>query len=192
MFRKDTVVVDRQTSILSTHPVLRNTYLLLSLTLLFSSGMTWFALATGAPPLNPIISIVGMFGLLFLTQALSKSPLGLVSVFAFTGFMGYTLGPLIGFYLTAFSNGGQIVMTALGATGIIFFALSAYVLTTGKNFTYMGGFLFVGLVAVIIGSIASIWFPALDMIVSMASALIFAGFIMYETSLIVHGGRKFA
>ncbi len=190
MFTKNSTAVQARSSILSTHPVLRNTYLLLGLTLLFSSGMTWFAIATNAQPLGVIPMLIGMFGLLFLTQALSNSPLGLLSVFAFTGFMGYTLGPVINMYLTMFSNGGQIVMTALGATGIIFFALSAYVLSTGKNFTYMGGFLCVGLIAVIVGSVASIWIPALDIIVAMASALIFSGFIMYETSNIVQGGQN--
>lgn len=177
-------------STLATHSVLRNTYMLLSLTVLFSAATAWFAMATNAPNLG-LFSLLGMFGLLFLTQWLRNSVWGLVSCFAFTGFMGYILGPLLNTYLQVFSNGGELIFTALGATGVTFLALSAYVIKTKQNFTYMGGFLMAALVIAIIASIANIFLqmPMLDLAVSGAIALISAGLILFHTSNIIEGGE---
>src|ERR1700722_7000728 len=119
------IFAQRSESVLSTHKVLRNTYLLLSLTFLFSAFAAYISLASGARPMNPFLMIVGVYGLMFLTQALRNSVWGLLSVFAFTGFLGYTLGPLLNFYISSFHNGPQLIATALGGTGLIFFALSA-------------------------------------------------------------------
>jgi len=178
-------------STIATHQVLRNTYLLLSMTLLFSAVMAGVSLHLGAPPLNIFVQIIGMFGLLFLTMALRNSPWGLVSVFAFTGFMGYTLGPTLNLYLTAFANGSELILTSLGATGVIFVALSGYVLTTKKDFSFMGGMLFIALLGGIVLSIAGMLFnmPAMQIGISALFVLVFSGYILYDTSRILHGGE---
>ena len=186
-------IITRSTpeSILATNKVLRNTYMLLGLTLLFSAAMAGLALVTNAPPLGILITIVGIYGLMFLTQSLRNSVWGLASVFAFTGFMGYTLGPILNHYIHAFSNGSELIMTALGGTGIIFFALSGYVLTTRKDFTYLGGFLFVGVMVAMLAMIAGLFFhiPALQLAISAAFVLISSGMILFQTSLIIQGGE---
>ncbi len=179
-------------SILATNKVLRNTYMLLGLTLLFSGAMAGFALMTNARPLGFLITIVGIYGLMFLTQSLRNSVWGLVSVFAFTGFMGYTLGPILNHYIHAYSNGSELIMTALGGTGIIFFALSGYVLTTRKDFSYLGGFLFVGVMIALLAMIGGMFFniPGLQLAISAAFVLISSGMILFQTSLIINGGER--
>ena len=173
------------------HTVLRNTYFLLSLTLLFSAAMAGFAMKTNAAPLNWIIQLVGMFGLLFLTMALRNTIWGVISIFAFTGFTGYTLGPMLNMYLTEFSNGSQLILTSLGATGVIFVGLSAYVLTTKKDFSFLGGFLFIALLAGILLSLAGIIFhlPIMQIAMSGAFVIIFSGYILYNTSQILNNGE---
>ena len=182
----------RSVHVLETHRVLRNTYLLLSMTLLFSAATASVALFSNAAPMNPLLSLLGYFGLLMLVQTFANTGMGLVFVFAFTGFFGYTLGPIINLYLSTFTNGSQLVMSAMGSTAIIFFALSGYVTTTQKDFSYLGGFLLVGLLAVLVGSIAGIFFqmPALELILNFAVVMIFSGFILYDTSLIIRGGQR--
>lgn len=172
--------------------VLRNTYWLLSLTLLFSAATATISVLANVTFMNPIMMIIGMYGLMFLTQALSNSPWGLVSIFAFTGFMGYTLAPILTIYLHEFTNGGELIATSLGSTGLIFMALSAYVLTTRKDFTFMGGFLFVAVMVAFLAGIGSLFFhmPMLNLIVSGAFALISSGFILFETSAIIQGGQR--
>lgn len=135
--------------------------------------------------------IGGVYGLMFLTQALRNSPMGLVACFAFTGFLGYTLGPLLSYYISAFSNGPQLITTALGGTGMIFFGLSGYALTTRKDFSYMGGFLFIGVMVALLAMIANIFLqiPALQLGVSAAFVLISSGLILFQTSEIIHGGE---
>jgi len=188
---KDISSITRQPGVLATHTVLRNTYFLLSLSLLFSAAMAYIALSTNAPPLGPIVTLVGMFGLLFLTQWLRNSAWGLLGVFAFTGFIGYTLGPTLNMMITNFSNGTEIIMTAVGATGIIFFALSAYVLTTRKDFSYMGGFLFVALVGAILLGLAGLLFnvPGIWLLHSAIIILVASGLILFDTSRIIHNGE---
>ena len=178
-------------SVLATNTVLRNTYFLLSLTLLFSAAMAGFAMKTNAAPLPILIQIVGMFGLLFLTMALRNTPWGLLSIFAFTGFTGFTLGPVMNMYISEFTNGSQLIMTALGATGVIFIALSGYVLTTKKDFSYMGGFLFVVLLAGILLSLVGMFFhiPMMQVAVSGVFVVVFSGYILYNTSQILNGGE---
>lgn len=178
-------------SVLATNKVLRNTYLLLGLTFLFSSGTAYLSLASGASPLNPIIFIVGIYGLMFLTNALRNSVWGLVSVFAFTGFMGYSIGPILNAYIHSFTNGPQLIGTALGGTGVIFFALSAYTLTTRKDFSYMGGFLFVAMMVAFLAVIANLFFqiPAINLAISAAFVLLSSGLILFQTSEIIHGGE---
>ncbi len=186
-----TLVGQTSASVLSSNKVLRNTYLLLGLTFLFSALTAYFSMASGARPMNPLIMIVGVYGLMFLTQALRNSVWGLVSVFAFTGFLGYTLGPILNFYIHSFSNGPQLVATALGGTGMIFFALSAYALTTRKDFSFLGGFLFVGVMVALLAMIAGIFIqiPALQLAISAAFILISSGLILLQTSAIIHAGE---
>ncbi len=178
-------------SILATNRVLRNTYFLLSLTLLFSAAMAAYAAYSNAKPFGFIILLVGMFGLYFLTVSLRNSAWGLLSIFAYTGFMGYAIGPMLNFYIHNFSNGGQLIATALGTTGLIFFSLSAYVLTTRKNFSYLGGFIAAMAITAFIGSLIGVFFhmPILQLLISGAFALISAGYILYLTSQIIHGGE---
>ena len=178
-------------STLATNKVLRNTYLLLGITFLFSAFTAYLSFASHARPLNPLLFIGGVYGLMFLTNSLKNSSWGLVSVLAFTGFMGYALGPILNMYISHFSNGPQLISTALGGTGLIFFALSGYALTTRKDFSYLGGFLFVSVMVAFLAMIASIFFPipALSLGISAAFILISSGMILLQTSEIIHGGE---
>jgi len=171
--------------------VLRNTYALLSVTLLFSATAAALSMVNQWPHPGLIITLVGYFGLLFLARRFRNSALGIVFVFGLTGFMGLTLGPIISFYLTALPNGGQIVMTAMGGTGIIFVGLSAYALTTRKDFSFLGGMLFAGILVAFLAGLGAIIFsiPALSMAVSAMFILLMSGLILYQTSQIIHGGE---
>ncbi|KAB2916332.1 MAG: Bax inhibitor-1/YccA family protein [Dechloromonas sp.] len=177
-------------SVLASNKVIRNTYLLLSMTLLFAAATAGISVALGLPHPGLIITLIGYFGLLFATSKLRNSGWGLVSVFALTGFMGYTLGPIVSHYL-GLPNGGQTVMMAMGATAAIFFALSGYALTTRKDFSFMGGFLMVGILLAFVAGLAAIFMeiPALSLTVSAAFVLLMSGLILYETSNIIHGGE---
>lgn len=179
-----------QASTLETNKVLRNTYTLLSMTLLFSALTAGASMALNLPHPGLIITLVGYFGLLFLTTKYRDSGLGIACVFALTGFMGYTLGPILNTYL-ALANGGQIVMTAMGGTSAIFLGLSGYALTTRKDFSFMGGFLMVGILAAFMAGLAAIFFeiPALSLAVSAMFVLLMSGLILYETSNIINGGE---
>lgn len=179
-------------SVLATNAVLRNTYFLLSLTLLFSAAIAVWTLTANLRGPGPVVFLIGMFGLSFLVSALRNSSLGILAAFAFTGFMGYTLGPILNSFLHTYVNGGQIVTAALGATGFIFLALSAYALKTRTDFSYMGGFLFAAVLVAFLAGIAAIFFhmPMLQLIVSGAFALISSGLILFHTSQIIHGGER--
>ena len=175
---------------LATNKVIRNTYLLLSMTLLFSALVAGASVALKLPHPGLVITLVGYFGLLFLTTKFRDSALGLAFVFALTGFMGYTLGPIVSHYL-GLPNGGQIVMTAMGATAAVFLGLSGYALSSRKDFSFMGGFLMVGIVVAFLAGLGAIFFemPALSLAVSAMFVLLMAGLILYETSNIIHGGE---
>ncbi|RMH16374.1 MAG: Bax inhibitor-1/YccA family protein [Gammaproteobacteria bacterium] len=177
-------------SALVTNKVLRNTYMLLSMTLLFSAVTAGLSMYFNLPYPGMIITLVGYFGLLFLTQALRNSVWGILSVFALTGFMGLTLGPILN-SVAHLPNGGQLVMTALGGTGMIFLGLSAYTLTTKKDFSFLAGFLVVGVLVAFLGGIGAAIFhiPALSLAVSAIFVLLMSGMIMFETSNIIHGGE---
>lgn len=179
-------VVRPAESVLATNKVLRNTYLLLSMTLLFSAAMAFVGMQANVV-LGPLVTLGGYFLLLFLTSRFANSGLGLVFVFALTGFLGFTLGPMLNAYL-ALPNGPQLVMTALGGTGVIFLGLSGYALTTRKDFSFLGGFLMAGLLVVIFAAIVGIFvqMPALQLAISSAVILLMSGFILYDTSRMVH------
>jgi len=179
-----------QTRVLATNAVIRNTYLLLSMTLLFSALTAGVSLAFNLPHPGLLLTLAGYFGLLFATTRFRNSSLGLVFVFALTGFMGYTLGPILNTYL-ALANGGQIVMSAMAGTGAIFIGLSGYALVSRKDFSFMGGFLMVGILAGFLAGLGAVIFdmPALSLAVSSMFILLMAGMILYETGNIVHGGE---
>ena len=170
--------------------VLRNTYGLLAMTLLFSAGVAAACLALKLPAPGIILTLAGYFGLLFAVYKLKNSGQALPAVFALTGFMGYTLGPVLSQSL-ALPGGGQIVTAALAATGATCLALSAWVLTTRRDFSFMGGFLFVGMIIALLAGLAAVFLriPALGLAVSAMVALLSAGLILHETSRIVHGGE---
>lgn len=169
--------------------LIRNTYMLLSMTLLFSAVMAGVAMVTRMPPLHWLIVLAGYFGLFFLTNALRNSAWGIVSVFALTGFMGFTLGPILSIYMTVFSNGSQLIMMAFGSTAVIFLGLSGYALTSRKDFSFMGGFLFAGILVAFLAGIGALIFnlPGLSLAVSALFVLLMAGYILYQTSEMVHG-----
>jgi len=184
--------VSQSTNLLATNAVLRNTYGLLGLTLVFSGLIAWWAAASNAPSPGLIITLVGVYGLMFLTQSLRNSPWGLVSAFAFTGFMGYTLGPLLNLYIHNFSNGAELVGMAAGGTGVIFLGLSAYVLMTRKDFSYLGGFIFIGIMALLIAMLVGLFIqiPILQLIISAGFILLSSALILYQTSQIIYGGER--
>lgn len=178
-------------SAVSINKVLRNTYMLLSLTLLFSALTAVISMMV---QVGPGISLACSFGALALIWLVlprtANSSAGLGVVFAITGLLGFGLGPILNSYL-ALSNGSEIIATSLGGTGVIFLALSGYVLTTRKDFSFMGGFLMVGLIIVLLAAVANIFFmiPALSLAVSGAIILVMSGLILYDTSRIIHGGE---
>ena len=179
-----------QVTTFATNKVIRNTYTLLSMTLLFSALTAGGSMALNLPHPGLLLTLGGYFGLLFLTTKFRDSSLGLAFVFALTGFMGYTLGPILNAYL-AMPNGGQIVMTAMGATGAIFLGLSGYALSSRKDFSFMGGFLMVGIVVAFLAGLGAMFFemPGLSLAVSSMFVLLMSGLILYETSNIIHGGE---
>ena len=179
-----------QTAVLATNKVIRNTYSLLSMTLLFSALTAGVSMSLNLPHPGLLLTLAGYFGLLFATAKFRNSSLGLVFVFALTGFMGYTLGPILNAYL-AMANGGQLVMTAMGATGAIFIGLSGYALSSRKDFSFMGGFLMAGILLAFLAGLGAIFFemPALSLAVSAMFVLLMTGLILYETSSIIHGGE---
>lgn len=178
-------------SILATNKVLKNTYILLAMTLLFSAATAGISMTMNLPPMGFVITLVGYFGLLWLTTKFRNSSMGIVCVFALTGFMGLTLGPMLSMYLTAFSNGSELIMTALGGTGVIFLALSGYALTTKKDFSFISGFLMVGILVAFLAGIGAMIFsiPALSLGVSAMFIMLMSGMILYQTSAIIHGGE---
>ena len=182
-------VVRSKSSVLATNKLLRNTYVLLAMTLAFSALTAGLSMAMNFPHLG-LLTLVGYFGLLFLTTKLRNSVWGIVSVFALTGFMGLTLGPMVNYYLSM-PNGGQIVMQALGGTGVIFLALSAYAIKSEKDFSFMGGFLMVGILVGFLAALGAFFFemPGLALAVSAMFVLLMSGLILYQTSEIIHGGE---
>ncbi|MBI1285813.1 MAG: BAX inhibitor (BI)-1/YccA family protein [Thiobacillus sp.] len=185
-----TTINRSQTAVSSTNKLIRNTYMLLSMTLAFAALTAGISMSLNLPHPGMIITLVGYFGLLFLTTKFRNSSLGIAFVFALTGFMGITLGPILNAYL-ALPNGTQVVMMAMGGTAAIFLGLSAYVMTTRKDFSFMGGFLMVGILVGFLASLAAVFFnlPGLSLAVSAMFVLLMSGLILYQTSSIVNGGE---
>lgn len=177
-------------AVVSTNKLIRNTYLLLSMTLLFSALTATLSVALRMPPMTYLVStVVALLLVWFVLPRTANSAAGLGVVFAFTGLMGFALGPMLNMYL-ALPHGPQLVATALGGTGAIFLGLSGYALTTRRDFSFMGGFLFVGLLVVLGASLLNIFLqiPAMSLATSAVVVLLMSGFILFDTSRMVHGG----
>lgn len=185
------------TSALATNKVLRNTYMLLAMTLLFSAAMAGVAMAINAPyGLSLVCSLVSMGLLWFVVPRTANSEMGIWVVFAVTGLLGFGLGPIINGYIGRFANGGQIVAMALGMTGAIFVGLSAYAVQTKRDFSFMRGFLVGGIllafvlsIGVLVASLFGVYLQPLALAVSAMFALLMCGMILYQTGEIVNGGE---
>ncbi len=191
MAAREYAVVRRPESVLATNKVLRNTYMLLSLTLVFSALTAGLSMALKMGPATYLVSLIGAMALMWLVlPRTANSAAGLGVVFAITGLMGFGLGPVLGMYLSL-PNGPQTVMTALGGTGVICGGLSMYALATRKDFSFLGGFLVTGLLMVLVVALANIFFavPAVSLAISGVVILLMSGFILYDTSRIVNGGE---
>ncbi|MEM7252020.1 MAG: Bax inhibitor-1/YccA family protein [Pseudomonadota bacterium] len=187
----DISVVRSRESVLSTNKVLRNTYTLLAMTLLFSAVAAGVSMFLNVPRGASLLCIIAAFVMLwFVLPRMANSSGGIYLVFAITGLLGFSLGPILSLY-ASLANGPQIIAMAFGGTGVIFLALSAYVLTTKKDFSFMGGFLVAGLVVALIAIIGNIFLqmPALSLALSAVIILLMSGFILYDTSRIIHGGE---
>lgn len=182
--------IEKQTSILATNKVIRNTYILLSMTLLFSAATAGISMKLDLPHPGFIITLVGYFGLLFLTTKFRDSSLGIVFVFALTGFMGFTLGPILNMYL-GLPNGTALVMNALGATAITFVGLSFYALSSRKDFSFLGGFIMVGVIVAFLAGIGAYFLEmqGLSLIVSAMFVILMSAMILWQTSQIINGGE---
>jgi modulator of FtsH protease len=174
----------------STNKVLRNTYMLLGMTLLFSAMTAGVSMAVGLGQGAALMLTLVGFGLLFVVNRTADSSKGLLAIFAFTGVMGASLGPMLNFYL-AMPGGPALVLQALAGTAVVFFGLSAYALTTRKDFSFMGGFLMIGLIVAVVAMIANIFLaiPALSLTISAAVVMIMSGLILFDTSRIINGGE---
>jgi len=170
------------------HKVLRNTYMLLAMTLAFSAVTAFFAMATGLQ-LNIFVFFIGAYGFMFLTHKLADSAWGLLSVFGFTGFMGLSLGPILNMYLGA--GMGNVVVSAFGMTALVFFGLSAVALVSKKDFSFLGKFLLVGGLVLIAGVIANLFMGlgTLHLAISAGFVIFASALILYQTSEIIHGGE---
>jgi len=177
-------------SVVSTNKVLKNTYMLLGMTLLFSAVTAGVSMAVGLGHGAALVLTLVGFGLLFVVNRLADTSKGLLAIFAFTGVMGASIGPLLNYYLSM-PGGSALVMQALGGTALVFFGLSAYALSTRKDFSYMGGFLMVGLLVAVVAMIANIFLniPALSLTISAAVVMIMSGLILFDTSRIINGGE---
>lgn len=170
--------------------VLRNTYFLLGLTLAFSAVAAGISMAMGMPAIGAIVCMIAGFIMLFVVHKKSDSASGIFWVFGFAGLMGASLGPMLLAY-AGLPNGPSLIMQALAGTALIFFGLSAYALTSRKDFSFMGGFLMIGLLVIVVAAIANIFLsiPALSLTISAVAVLVMSGLILFDTSRIIHGGE---
>lgn len=171
--------------------VLRNTYGLLAMTLLFSGVVAYFAQQMAVPSPNVFVVLIGFYGLFFLTAKLRNSGWGLLSTFALTGFMGYTLGPILNMYLSL-PNGSDVVAAALAMTALVFFGLSAYVLVTRKDMSFLSGFLMAGFWVLMGAVLANLFFQisGLQLAISAGFVLFSSAAILFQTSAIIQGGER--
>ena len=184
------MIAARTLSSVQVNRVLRNTYLLLGMTLAFSALTAMVSMAMNAPHPGLIITLVGFFGLLFAVHKTANSSLGLLFVFLLTGFMGFTLGPILNAYLNL-ANGPSLVASALGTTAAAFVGLSAFALVTRKDFSFLSGFLVVGFFVLMGAVVLSLFFDlsAFSVAISCGFVLFASAAILWQTSAIVHGGE---
>ncbi|MCZ0945269.1 MAG: Bax inhibitor-1/YccA family protein [Gammaproteobacteria bacterium] len=184
------VISARAAGAVSINKVLRNTYMLLGMTLAFSALMAGVSMAMGAPYLGPIVTLVGFFGLIFAVHKTADSSLGLLFTFLLTGFMGFTIGPIINIYLSM-ANGPSLVTSALGTTAAAFVGLSAFAVITRKDFSFLSGFLVVGFFVLMGAVVLSLFFDlsAFSVAISSAFVLFASAAILWQTSAIIHGGE---
>ena len=188
MNRLDIPVVRSSESVLSTNKLIKNTYTLLSGTLIWSALMAVVSMAIAPPPMISLVASFGALGLLWVVlPRTANSANGLWVVFAVTGLLGFGLGPTLNYYV-ALPNGPQLIATAFGGTGIIFLGLSGYALTTKRDFSFMGGFIFAGMLVVMVASLAGLFLnmPALHLAISAAVILLMSGYILFETSQMIN------
>lgn len=180
-----------QTAVRETNKVLRNTYMLLGMTLVVAAVAAGISATLALPHPGLIITLVGFYGLMFLTERNKNSSLGILCIFAFTAFTGYTLGPILNMYLST-ASGADTVMLALAGTALTFLSLSAYVLTTKKDMSFLGGMMMAGFVVIIVAFIANLFLqvPALSLALSALFILFSSGAILMQTSAIIHGGER--
>ena len=180
-------IAGHETRSVSTNKVLRNTYMLLAMTLLFSAVTAGTAMAMGIGQMNIFVFLIGAYGLMFLVHKTANSAAGLLSIFAFTGFMGFTLGPMLSLYLSL-PNGPQLVMTALGMTGATLIGLSAVALITRKDFSFLANFMIAGAIVLVLAMVVAMIFniTALALAVSAGFVLFSSAAILYQTSEIIH------
>ncbi|MBU3055856.1 Bax inhibitor-1/YccA family protein [Pseudomonas indica] len=191
MHEHDYALSHAQTGQLEVSRVLRNTYGLLAMTLAFSGLVAYVAQQMNAPRPGFLVVLIGFYGLFFLTAKLRDSVWGLVSTFALTGFMGYTLGPILSLYLSM-PNGGEVVSSALAMTALVFFGLSAYVLTTRKDMSFLAGFITAGFFVLLGAVLVSLFFQVsgLQLAISAGFVLFSSACILFQTSAIIHGGER--
>lgn len=192
MLSNNRIAINSSRQTVATTAVIRNTWLLLSLTLLFSAGTAFLGMlhppATGG---GMLMTFLAGFGLLFLTMALRHSVWGLLSIFAFTGCMGYSLGPMLNHYIQGYTNGAQLILVSLGGTGAFFLASSAWIVTTKRDLSAWGKTLMIGLIVCVIAGLANLFFQmsALQLAISSLMVVISALLMMYDTSRIIHNGE---
>ncbi|MBL4866167.1 MAG: Bax inhibitor-1/YccA family protein [Pseudomonadales bacterium] len=177
-------------SVLATNTVLRNTYILLSMTLGFSAITAGISMAMNLGHGTALVLMLVSFGMLFVVHKTAESSKGLIAIFVFTGLLGASIGPMLNYYLSL-PGGSMMIMQAMGTTAVAFLGLSGYALTSQKDFSYMGGFLTVGLIVVVVAMVANIFLhiPALSLAVSSAIVFLMCGLILFDTSRIINGGE---
>jgi modulator of FtsH protease len=177
--------------VLATNKVIKNTYILLSATLLFSALMAGVSIVTAMPPMAYMIAVIGAFVLgIFVLPKTANSSAGIGVIFLITGMLGFGLGAILTLYL-ALPRGPEIVGLEMAGTGVIFLGLSGYALTTRRDFSFLGGFLIVGFLVAILAMVANLFLaiPALSLAISAAVIMIMSGFILFDTSRIINGGQ---
>lgn len=194
MFQKPSMqsATHSMSGLIATNRVLRNTYLLLALTLLCSGLTAGIAMVSNAMPLNLFLVLIGYIGLPMLIQWKRNSPMALVFTFAFTAFVGWTLGPILNFYISAFSNGSELIMMALGGTGLIFLGLTALSINPSRDYSNLGKFITIGAIVAIVAMLINIFFihlPAFQLAISVIFSLVAGAMIMFQTNMIVRGGE---
>ena len=175
---------------LEINKVLKNTYMLLGLTLAFSAVTAGISMALNLPSVAALGFMLAGFVLLFVVNRMADSAKGLPAIFAFAGVMGAGLGPMLNYYMSM-PGGPSLVMQSLGGTALIFFSLSAYALQSKRDFSFMYGFLFAGLIVVIASMLANLFLqiPLLSVTLSAVVVMIMSGLILFDTSRIIHGGE---